>query len=51
LGTTEKQPEVVAATISPAVEERLLDLLRADLERLRGYVGPDFHAWGLLDNT
>jgi hypothetical protein len=49
LGTTEKQPDVVAATISPAVEQKLLDLLRPDLERLPGFVGPDFDAWGLLE--
>jgi hypothetical protein len=51
LGTTEKQPDVVAATISPEVERRLMDLLRDDLERLRSYVGPDFDAWGLLDKA
>ena len=47
LGTAEKQPEVVAATISPAVEAQLLDLLRDDLARLTGYVGSGFDAWGL----
>ena len=51
LGTTEKQPDVVAATISPEVEQRLMDLLRDDLDRLRGYVGPGFDAWGLLDKA
>ena len=47
LGTAEKQPEVVAATISPDVEARLLEMLREDLVRLCGYVGPGFDAWGL----
>lgn len=51
LGTSEKAPEVVAATISPEVEAQLLDLLRDDLVRLRDYVGPDFDAWGLLDRA
>jgi hypothetical protein len=48
LGSAEKQPEVVAATIGPETEERLLDLLRDDLARLSDYVGPGFDAWGLL---
>ena len=49
LGSAEKAPDVVAATISDSVGARLLDLLREDLARLPAYLGPDFDAWGLLD--
>jgi hypothetical protein len=39
-------PENLAAL--PAVRQRLLEVLRPDLERLPAYLGPDFDCWGLL---
>jgi hypothetical protein len=35
------------AEISPAFDEQLRELLRDDVQRLRGYLGEDFHGWGI----
>lgn len=35
--------------LPPGLRERLEDLVRPDLVRLRDYLGPGFRAWGLLD--
>ena len=39
------RPEETA--IPPAVEERLRELLRPDVARLRSFLGPDFDGWGI----
>lgn len=48
LASTESTPAVTAATISPDVEARLLDLLRDDLQRLPSFLGSQFDCWGLV---
>jgi hypothetical protein len=45
LGTTPLDPG--RAEISPAFEQQLRDLLRDDVQRLRGYLGEDFDGWGI----
>jgi hypothetical protein len=51
LGSTPLEPEVQAASMSNDVRLRLVEQLTPDLERLRTYVGEDFHCWGLLDDA
>ncbi|MDQ3758698.1 MAG: sulfotransferase [Actinomycetota bacterium] len=36
-------------TLTCDVRKRLEEMLRPDVERLREYLGEDFHGWGLLD--
>jgi hypothetical protein len=42
--------DVQTASVSPDVRRRLVDDLTPDLEKLRSYLGGDFHCWGLLDD-
>ncbi len=37
--------------MSTDVRRRLVEQLTPDLEKLRTYVGQDFHCWGLLDDA
>jgi hypothetical protein len=45
IGTRPLDP--TRAEISPAFDERLRELLRGDVQQLRGYLGEDFHGWGI----
>ncbi|MCI0400313.1 MAG: sulfotransferase [Gammaproteobacteria bacterium] len=45
---TEQNPKPSRSfTIPEAARERLVYLLEDDVRRLRRYIGPDFHAWGI----
>jgi Sulfotransferase domain len=45
VGTRPLDP--VRADISPTFDEQLRELLRSDVQRLRRYLGEDFHGWGI----
>jgi Sulfotransferase domain len=47
-GRADGEPEKEQAiTITPNVREKLIELLRADVQQLRNYMGPDFDGWGI----
>jgi hypothetical protein len=39
--------DLTRAEISPAFDRQLRELLRPDVQRLRRYLGDDFHGWGI----
>jgi hypothetical protein len=48
LTTTSEPMWKKRSTMSPNVRKALVERLRPDLDRLKGYLGPDFDCWGLI---
>ncbi|MBV9412897.1 MAG: sulfotransferase [Acidimicrobiia bacterium] len=51
VGSRPLEPEVQGASMSTDVRLQVVEQLTPDLEKLRTYVGEDFHCWGLLDDA
>ena len=51
VGSRPLESEVQTASLSTDARRRLVEQLTPDLEKLRTYVGDDFHCWGLLDDA
>lgn len=51
LRTSRKRVDVSGGALSVELRQRLVDEFTPDLERLRGYLGDSFDAWGLLSGA